>query len=148
MPYLTGYGGSGIVKTGSFHPMIDAIDHLSKNRKVDDSVKPDLIVINHGTNDACHKEERFRDNLRDALLRLMEKYRGVPVVYVISFGQQVSKGIHGVLTDFGDIKIVETEDWEISLIDNLHPNAAGAKVAGQHLAEELLKLHGEGFCKK
>ena len=144
-PYLVGYGASGIIATGSFSTMLNAIDYLSDGRPVDDSVTPDVIVINHGTNDGGQSRKTFGDALRPTLTRLQEKYPGTPIVYLVPFNQAQSRIIATVVEDFDNAYVVETKGWSITYTDGVHPDAAGAKAAGEQLAAALTDIFGEDF---
>lgn len=144
-PYLVGYGASGIIATGSFSTMLNAIDYLSDGRPVDDSVTPDVIVINHGTNDGGQSRKTFEDALRPTLARLQEKYPGTPIVYLVPFNQAQSRIIATVVEDFDNAYVVETKGWSITYTDGVHPDAAGAKAAGEQLAAALTDILGADF---
>ncbi len=159
VPYYIGYGASGICMPGSFQKMQTAIDYLSVNRKVDDSeyanVTPDLIVINHGANDSNMgvSTATFKNVLKSTIKRLQEKYPGVKIVYMVAFLEASTlnvinqgKAIEELAADMEGLYVVHTKDWRLSYTDgNLHPNVAGAKKAGQKLADELKKIMGEDF---
>ena len=144
-PYLVGYGASGLIMTGSFNTMLNAIDYLSKDRPVEDGVTPDVIVINHGTNDGGQSRKNFEEAMRATLTRLQEKYPDTPIVYLIPFNQAHARVIPTVAEDFANTYVVETKDWSITYTDGVHPDAAGAKAAGDMLAEELKRIFGEDF---
>ena len=65
-----GYSASGVCKEGSFMPFITAIDQISRTTKVNGSFKPDVIVVNHGTNDTEYSSTEFISELKKALDRL------------------------------------------------------------------------------
>ena len=144
-PYLVGYGASGLIVTGSFNTMLNAIDYLSKDRPVEDGVTPDVIVINHGTNDGGQSRKNFEEAMRATLTRLQEKYPDTPIVYLIPFNQAHARVIPTVAEDFANTYVVETKDWSITYTDGVHPDAAGAKAAGDMLAEELKRIFGEDY---
>ena len=144
-PYLVGYGASGIMAQGSFHTMLNAIDYLSNDRPVDDSITPDVIVINHGTNDGGQARKTFEKRLGDTLERLREKYPDAAIVYLIPFNQAQSAAIASAMKDVENGYVVETKDWEITYTDGTHPDAAGAKAAGEQLASALQDIFGEEF---
>ncbi len=157
VPYLIGYGATGLIQTGSFHPMIDAIDYLSKDRLVDDSpvanVTPDLIVINHGANDSGLPTKDFDAALRVAVARLQEKYPGVKIIYCVAFLEaelasvvEQGKAVEKLATEVEGLYVVHTKDWALSYTDgNLHPDAAGGEKAGGLLAEAIKEIVGEDF---
>ncbi len=144
-PYLVGYGASGILMTGSFNTMQNAIDYLSDGRPVEDGVVPDVIVINHGTNDGGQNRLTFEDALTKTLAHLREKYPDTPIVYLVPFNQAHVRVINSVMETMDNAHVVETKNWRISYTDGVHPDAAGAKYAGEKLAVELKKIFGEDF---
>jgi lysophospholipase L1-like esterase len=144
-PYLIGYGASGIIMPGSFHTMLNAIDYLSDGRPVDDSISPDIIVVNHGSNDVGQNRKLFEEQLTVTLNRLREKYPTAPIVYLIPFEQTHSRVIPIVVEKMDNAYVIETKTWKISYTDGIHPDAAGAKYAGEQLAEELKKIFGEDY---
>ena len=146
-PYLIGYGASGIIMTGSFSTMQNAIDYLSDGRPVEDGVIPDVIVVNHGTNDGGQSRKAFEEALTATLAHLREKYPDTPIVYLIPFNQAHSRVIPGVVKTMDNAYVVETKGWKITYTDGVHPDAAGAKAAGEKLADELVKIFGEEFFK-
>ena len=147
-PYLIGYGASGIIMPGSFHTMLNAIDYLSDGRPVDDSVQPDVIVVNHGSNDVGQNRKLFEEQLTVTLHRLREKYPTAPIVYLIPFEQTHARVIPGVVEKMENAYVIETRLWNISYTDGIHPDAAGAKYAGEMLAAELKTIFGEDYFTK
>lgn len=153
-----GYGASGVTKPGSFHTFINAIKYLSRGREVDSSFKPDVIVVNHGTNDnVSANDTTFINALKEALECLMEKYPDTPIFYMMPFSQRSVGAIQKTLDTYfadTDITVVETASWGITttlgpafLTDSLHPNAVGARVAGIKLAASIEAKLGEDFFK-
>ena len=146
--YNVGYSSSGVCKSGSFKPFITAIDSISSKTRVNDSFKPDVIVINHGTNDVSYGKQEFIMSLKKALDRLIEKYHDTPIIYMIPFGQYRAADIRatiGLYMGKVDITIIETNGWGIQLTDNYHPTAQGAKVAGEKLASAIEAKLGKDF---
>ena len=146
-PYWVGYGATGIIARGSFNTFINAIDHMSANVSVPDDFKPDLIVINHGTNDGGVSTTAFKNALDDALTRLTEKYPDTPVIYAIPFLQSQAGPIRQVCRRYSNVTVIETAGWQISYTDGVHPNAQGAQEAGHLLAEAIKNALGEEFFK-
>lgn len=141
MPYIVGYGASGIIAEGSFNTMLEAMDNLSADRAENDTVKPATIVINHGYNDEkLATGEKFKTALRATLSRLVEKYPDTPVYYAIPFAQKLASEIRAVCAEFDGVKVIETFDYDITYsADGIHPSAAGAKVAGERIASAIEK---------
>lgn len=153
-----GYGASGVTKEGSFNTFINAIQYLSRGREVDPNFKPDVIVVNHGTNDnVSANDTTFINALKEALECLMEKYPDTPIFYMMPFSQRSVGAIQKTLDTYfadTDITVVETASWGITttlgpafLTDSLHPNAVGARVAGIKLAASIEAKLGEDFFK-
>jgi lysophospholipase L1-like esterase len=146
-PYLIGYGATGILCKGSFHTMRNAIDYLSEGRPVSDGVVPDLIVVNHGTNDGRYGAEEFGEALAGTLARLREKYPDAPIVYLVPFCGAHAQTVSAVVGEMENAYVIPTELWDIPCTDSLHPSAEGAEKAGALLAEALTDLFGEEYFK-
>ena len=99
-----------------------------------------FIVINHGTNDGGLLPQEFTVAARDTLARLSEVYPNVPVVYVIPLFQFQAEAIRTLMADYPKGHVVETLGWPVTYSDGIHPNAAGAKVMGERVAEGIRKL--------
>jgi lysophospholipase L1-like esterase len=136
---------------GWFNTMEKAIDRMSRRCLVTDSPaanqKPDLIIINHGTNDGGLLPHEFTVALRDTLSRLTEVYPCVPVVYVIPLFQSQAEAIRALMADYPNGHVVETLGWPVAYSDGVHPCAKGARVFGELLSDELKRTLGEDFFK-
>ena len=146
-PYLIGYGATGILSKGSFHTMKNAIDYLSLTRPVNDGVIPDIIVVNHGTNDGRYGAEPFASALADTLMHLRQKYPDAPIVYLIPFNGTHAQTIRLTVENMENAYVVDTADWSIPCTDSLHPSAEGARKAGDLLASSLTELFGKDYFK-
>ena len=111
------------------------------------TVTPDLIVVNHGTNDGDAETSGFRGSLKTALGKIEKAYPGVPIVYMLPFCGNRASDIRTVCAEFDNITVVETDKWNISYSDGLHPNRNGAKRAGELLSREINALLGADFFK-
>lgn len=145
VPYMIAYGGSGIVASGSFNTMDKAIDFHSEGRYVDDGIVPDIIVINHGTNDKRLSASEFEPALEATLGRLRAKYPNTPIVYLIPLHQAQVASIHNVMKNVENSYVIETADWKLTYTDTVHLDAAGAKTAGEKLANALTEIFGKKF---
>lgn len=145
--WSVGYGATGIIQTGSFQTMLKAMDNDSGYREAQETLYPDVIVINHGTNDGGHPANKFIPALEKTLARLREKWPDTPVVYLIPYNQAQAANIRTVMADFENGYVVETADWALTYTDGVHPDAAGAKKAGEKLADALVAILGEEFFK-
>ncbi len=137
IPYTCGFGASGVYCEGCFAPFITAIDKLSATRDVDDGYQPDLIVVNHGTNDPAGEEEAFEQGYLKAIRRLKEKYGDVAVLCLIPYCQKHADPIRRAVAQVDGCHLVETADWELTYTDGIHPNANGSRIAGEKLAEYI-----------
>lgn len=144
-PYLIGYGATGILSTGSFHTMKNAIDYLSNSRPVSDTATPDLIVVNHGTNDGKYSAKVFGEALAETLSYLREKYPEAPIVYLIPFCGVHADTIKSVMKSVNNAFVIDTASWDVPCTDSLHPSTEGAKKAGELLASALTDIFGEDY---
>lgn len=145
--HSVGYGATGIISVGSFNTFINAITNISENVSEIEGFVPDVIVINHGTNDSRFADNQFKNELKKALDVMVEKYPSTPIFYAIPFGQQKAGLIRFVTEEYENITVVETKDWNITFIDGVHPDGAGAQVAGINLAKAILEKLGEEFFR-
>ena len=85
---------------------------------MDKSFKPDVIVINHGTNDnAADNDTVFINELKEALECLIEKYPDTPIFYMIPFSQRSAGAIQNTINTYfadADITVIETASWGIT----------------------------------
>ncbi len=144
IPYYIGYGGSGYLRTGWFQTMEVAMDWLSCSHRVDESPyadqRPDLIIINHGTNDMDYSMMEFLSAMQSTMSLLYRRYPDVPVVYVIPLQQTHAAIIRRIMSEYPNGYIIESDSWPMSFTDGIHPNAAGAYRMGKRVAEEIRKL--------
>ena len=144
-PYLVGYGASGIIKEGSFNTMLNAIDYLSESRPVNDGIIPDVIVVNHGTNDSGITRREYQDAVKATLDHLRATYPDAPIVYMIPLNQSHVRAITDAVAEIDNAHVVETRKWKPTYTDGLHPDAAGAQAVGEKLAAALVGIFGEDF---
>ena len=150
-PYFIGYGGTGftqgVEQNKSFATMIEAIDYNSKDRPVDDGIIPDVIVISHGTNEGSTTVPDFKAAAKAAIDRLNEKYPNTPIIFLGHGSAINNKYAFGsvIANDYDNVYFVGSRDWNITFTDSCHPSAAGAKVLGENLAAEMIKILGDDF---
>ena len=147
VPYYVGYSGSGVICSGTFTTFPKTVDQLSQNRPISDADKPDMIVINHGTNDWTGTQRVFTASLKNAVKRLIELYPDTPIVYMIPFCQNRAESIRALAEEYENILIVETDGWRIEYTDTVHPTVKGAETAGGLLADAIHEHFGEDFFK-
>jgi dihydroorotate dehydrogenase len=108
---------------------------------------PDLIVINHGTNDGLATSAVFIEAYRDYLKRLNIKMPGVPVFVMVPFKGTHSADFEQIIDGFNNVTLIKSDTWNISSPNTGHPDADNSTIAGQRLAEELLNNMGSGYFK-
>lgn len=64
---------------------------------------------------------------------------------MIPFNQAHAQTIATVVQKMDNAYVIETKGWRITYTDGVHPNARGAKLAGEGLATELKAIFGEDF---
>ncbi len=152
--YSVGYGASGVTNPGSFNNFLTAIDKMSDTRF--DTFSPDVIVINHGTNDVGISDtnpELFKSELRRALDRLIEKNPGKPIFYVVPVGidgdwmESVRVAIREVVAEYEEINLIESRGWILDRTDGVHitKSKAGSFLAGKNIANAIEAVLGEEF---
>ena len=90
----------------------ETTEYLESETEVDPSFKPDVIVVNHGTNDnVAANDTTFIMALKDALECLMEKYPDTPIFYMMPFRQRSVGAIQKTLdTYFADADITVVDE--------------------------------------
>ncbi|NGT96493.1 BppU family phage baseplate upper protein [Clostridium perfringens] len=144
--YRVGFGGSGVTQggNGGVPKCLSVIDNMTYMKKAP-YFEPDLIVINHGTNDSGANSTIFKTEYNKVLDRLKIKYSGVPIFAVIPFNQRHAQDIRDCVTDRKYCYLIETSGWKITYTDSIHPNIKGGKIAGEKLANEIIKILGKNF---
>ena len=144
IPYFIGYGATGMIRTGWFNTMAKAIDGLSWQHAVADSPAanrmPDLIVINHGTNDMDFSMLEYMNAMNATMSLLYRRYPDIPVVYVIPLQQTHATIIRRIMSEYPNGYVIESDGWPVTFTDGVHPNAAGAKIMGELVADGIRSL--------
>ncbi len=136
IPYYAGYGGSGIVKTGSFNTCYNAITSFSSGRKAE-KFDADVIVVEHGTNDVDVSGSVFTSEYRKVLTKLHSDHPKAYIMAMIPLKQRHAQDIKDAAKGLKYVTVVETASWGISYTDGLHPNTEGGKVMGKNLAKKI-----------
>ena len=142
IPVNVGFAASGVVGAGSFAPCLDALDRLSASRTTDGIPAPDIVVVAHGHNDVWFKDTDVRPRYRAVLERLHEKYPDAVIISLIPFSQTHAQTISECAAEYDFVHLISTEGWNPDTTDGIHLNAAGAKSAGERLADEISKIIG------
>lgn len=147
VPFYVGYGASGLLSNGSFHPCIDAVDYDYNNIPAE-YVKADFIVINHGINDYSQTATAFGTAYETLIAAIKRKFPDVPVFMVRGFSDNLSKfadTMQSIANANNKVYYIETNGWSGATTDGTHLSPAGAQNNGERLAEEILKVLGKGF---
>lgn len=150
--YRVGFGSTGVTKSGSgkVPKCLTVIDNMTAQRE-EQYIEPDLIVINHGTNDPKSTDEdssNFINEYNQVLERLRIKYPGVPIFAVIPFRQFHADDIRACVSGKEWVYLIETQGWNVPYTDGVHPNVEGGKIAGEKLSLEILKVLGKDYFIK
>ena len=146
IPYYIGYSASGLLSHGYFRIMKIAMEKLSIKRDIDYSLIPDLIVINHGTNDGSDPSDKFCAAMEETLTRLIEMYPGVPIAYMIPIKGEHADDIIKTAEKFDAVSVIETKDWELTTFtDGVHPDVECSKKLAGYLADSLRNIYGAEF---
>lgn len=137
-PYIVGYGGTGLYNHGSFNTTDYAVDWMTQG-VAEKELRPNLIVINVGTNDGVIDDIKFSNLYSKLLQKLTVKYPGVLIACMIPFNQTRRKVIIDTVVDIPNCIVIDTQDWNISTTDGTHPDTNGSLVAAARLANELDK---------
>lgn len=147
VPYICGYGSSGITTDGFFKKAIIAVDNMSNGIADPGAEDPAVIVINHAANDAGAANDVFSQGYRELVDRLHEKHPDAVIFALAGFRQDHAQQIEEVANEYDFVHFVPTKDWALSYTDGLHPNVDGAKKAGKLLADAIKAVVGEDHFK-
>ncbi|MFI3632815.1 hypothetical protein [Streptococcus parauberis] len=146
VPYMIGYGGTGVTNNASFHKAIDAVNYFYSGVQ-SDTPKVDYIVMAHGFNDntlinnGTYTVDQFKAAYNEVLNRLAIKYSGSPIFCVVPFGAQALQPyIEDCLSSRSYCYLIKSTGWSISTTDGVHPNVTGSQVLGKNIATEIEKI--------
>lgn len=144
--YRVGFGNSGVTKGGSggVPELIQVIDKMT-NARESPYIEPDLVVMNMGTNDSASTSDNFTQKLNAVLDRFTIKYSGTPIFVMVPFNQARKTEITIAVSARSNMYLVETEYWNITTTDGIHPNVGGGVTAGKKLAEAIKSVLGKDF---
>lgn len=145
--YRVGFGATSITNpygSGGIPNCLKYIDNMTNSRETP-YYEPDIIVINHGTNDGNNGSDVFIPAYNKVLDRLTLKYPGIPIFTVIPFNQSHASDIRNCISNRNNCYLVETDGWGVTYTDGLHPDANGAQIAGEKLANEIINVLGKSY---
>lgn len=144
--YRVGFGGTGMTKSGS-GGVPKALDYLNYiwSGVEDPEFYPDLIVINHGTNDINATDDDFKIAYREFIKQLSVKYSGTRIFCMRPFNGTKGGVIKQVAAEFKHCYYVDTSDITVSTSDGTHPDVAGHFEGGRKLADSLVGYLGADY---
>lgn len=147
--YRVGFGATGVTKSGSggVPKVLQYIDNMTAARPTP-YFEPDLIVINHGTNDSGADSATFKSAYNAVLDRLKLKYAGVPIFTMIPFNQAHAQDIRDCVSGRTYCYLVETNGWGVTYTDGVHPDVNGGITAGGKLATQIQSVMGTSYFFK
>jgi len=143
VPYICGYGSSGVMQDGFFKDALTASDYMTKGVADAGAEDPAVVVINHGANDQNYADADVTAKYRALVLHLHEKYPNAVIVAFEPFGHFKKSAIEAAVEGLDYAHFVSTEGLRLTFTDGLHPNQAGAEKAGKFLAEAIRGLVGD-----
>ena len=131
------YNGTGITNKAYIYPptAFDFIWKLKNDLKRPNQRNAKAIVINIGTNDARATEQEFKWSLRVFLTEITKRFHQIPIYLMIPLNQQFADIFRLVVSDFDNIKLIETKDIKITFADQLHPDQNGHNRIAEYLIE-------------
>ncbi|ACU46825.1 neck passage structure protein [Lactococcus phage CB13] len=144
--YRVGFGGAGVTKggNGGVPSLINFIDNMTKNRLAP-YYEPDIIVVNMGTNDNDAATDVFKSQYTAAINRLLIKYSGTPLFIMVPFNGARKSEITDITNNKKGVYMVDTNGWDISTTDGLHPDVAGSIKAGTKLSDYIISTLGRNY---
>lgn len=141
IPYYCGYGATGFTKAGTFNTFINTISYMQKDVYAP-VVDADFIVIYHGTNDRT----LTASDVNPSIYALLSLYPNVPIFVMCPYSyQNLAEVLETVCESNANLHFVPTEGLTIEMSIGVHPTAAGSKVLGEHLADEIQSVLGTNF---
>lgn len=137
VPYISGFGASGIVQKGTADRCYNVIKKFSASRKADD-FDADFIVLEHGTNDVFTYGNIYVNEYKKVLELLHKKHPKAKIMAMIPLNQIHADEIRSAVSSYKKwCTVVETSSLQLSYTDGIHPSAAGAKKMGKYLAKKV-----------
>lgn len=147
VPFVVGYGGSGLLVNGSFQKAIKTINYIKDGLSVGDYC-PDFICLNYGVNDyyASQTSANFKTALINVVERLGVLYPGVPVFIVSPFKTTAYDSVENEVAQmYAQCYFISSSTWNGETTDGTHLSVVGAENNGTLLAEAIIKILGKEF---
>ncbi|MGL4737801.1 MAG: GDSL-type esterase/lipase family protein [Cellulosilyticaceae bacterium] len=138
------FGYTGILNPGpiGIPPCSGYLEEICQGMKAP-QLQPDVVVINHGTNDALHGQpvEAFEVAYQSLLEDVRVRYPQAKVLVLIPFGQYLADEIRRVVRADGLSQLIETADWGVIFGgDGVHVDVKGSQIAGEQLAKVIKNM--------
>lgn len=151
LPLFCGYGGTGIFNPSSFNIGIEAVQYNMEGVPVNE-LKPDLILIEYGTNDRSFivnlqtkTYQDFIDDYSAMIVKLNALYPGIPIFCMTPFNQYLKAQIETVANSFDNCYFIDTARYGVETSDGTHPSAAGAVTAANKLYDPIIEVLGKSY---
>lgn len=145
-PIQVGFGATGVTKggNGGVPDAASSFPYFMSGRNLSEPV-PDVIVVNHGTNDSGAVAATFQTDYQNYINSIQSTYPNVPVFCMRPFNGSQAAGVQAVATGTANCHYVDTSSWSITTTDGTHPDASGSQTAATNLASALTSVLGAGF---
>ncbi|MBQ8814222.1 MAG: SGNH/GDSL hydrolase family protein [Lachnospiraceae bacterium] len=139
LPIVCGFPGSGLTTAGTFNTCINAITNLSAGRGAA-GFNPSVIVLSHGTNDVGADGATFSAAYNQVLDLLHSTYPNTKIACMIPVSQTHADDIRNCVAGKDWCVTIETNIWNVSYTDNIHPDATSSQNMGYQLSLALREL--------
>jgi lysophospholipase L1-like esterase len=143
-PRIVGFGRLGLTinANGGVPPAIYSFPYIYSGVPIEPLSKPDVVVINLGTNDGRAPGEVFAPLYQYYLQVIRKAYPEARILCLRPFNGTQETAIQSAIKKVGDggVRYVDTTGWiepDQHTTDGVHLNLEGNKVAGEKLAEIL-----------
>ena len=146
-PRIVGFGRLGLTinANGGVPPAIYSFPYIYSGVPIDALAKPDVVVVNMGTNDGRASGEVFAPLYRTYIQVIRKAYPAAWILCLRPFNGTHEEEVQSAVRREGDqrVRYVDTTGWidpDKHTTDGVHLNLEGNKVAGEKLAELLRGL--------
>lgn len=145
-PIFIGFGASGLFADGSAARFSNVINSITAHRTITlgslyyNTNTPNLIVINHGTNDQTVEPQTWKNEMANCINLLYKRYPNTKIVLIVPVNNNVfAEQILELATEYNNVYCLDTRGHDVSTTDGVHPDDNGAKVLGDMLATFITK---------
>lgn len=137
IPLQVGYPGTGLTQASSdgMAKMSFTIDYKTSGQLNTDE-RPDIIVLNIGTNDYATNATTFKDTYRIFIKKLIQRFGNVPIFMCDGFtARRYVAEMQALANEFSNCLYIDTSSVSIPTTDGTHPNTTGHENVGVFIAE-------------